>query len=215
MKLLSHDTIAVYQLQRQLITFPKKKKKNAFQKELFYRSDGAVSQYKKQKTFANLIFHSIYFGVKAEWHFFTMSHGRTPRDNTGSTFNSKKTSKKAVSERHTQTNLYRSLQLGTVSLDRNVRNVRIIKRVWEGTGSFSVTFAFKLTNRGNTEISLLHNTNCWGSNYQILFTLRNQRRVWNVWVRRVQWVSKAIQPEEIIVIVFFKITFLKELKVKN
>jgi hypothetical protein len=50
-----------------------------------YFSDGAVSQYKNCKKFLNLCYHEEDFGVKAEWHFFATSHGKSPCDSIGGT----------------------------------------------------------------------------------------------------------------------------------
>ena len=48
-----------------------------------YFSD--VSQYKNCKNFLNLCYHEEDFGVKAEWHFFATSHGKSPCDVIGGT----------------------------------------------------------------------------------------------------------------------------------
>ena len=50
-----------------------------------YFSDGAVSQYKNCKNLRNLCFHESDFGIKAEWNFFTTSHGKSPCDSIGGT----------------------------------------------------------------------------------------------------------------------------------
>ena len=50
-----------------------------------YFSDGASSQYKNCKNFLNLCCHEEDFGIKAEWHFFATSHGKSPCDGIGGT----------------------------------------------------------------------------------------------------------------------------------
>ena len=50
-----------------------------------YFSDGASSQYKNCKNFLNLCYHEEDFGIKAEWHFFATSHGKSPCDGIGGT----------------------------------------------------------------------------------------------------------------------------------
>jgi len=53
--------------------------------KITYFSDGAASQYKNYKNFSNLCHHEQGFGVKAEWHFFATSHGKSPCDGVGGT----------------------------------------------------------------------------------------------------------------------------------
>jgi hypothetical protein len=53
--------------------------------KMYYYSDGAASQYKNCKNKRNLCFHEDDFGVKAEWHFFATSHGKSPCDGIGGT----------------------------------------------------------------------------------------------------------------------------------
>ncbi len=50
-----------------------------------YFSDGASSQYTNCKNFLNLCYHQEDFGIKAEWHFFATSHGKSPCDGIGGT----------------------------------------------------------------------------------------------------------------------------------
>jgi hypothetical protein len=54
-------------------------------KKITYFSDGAASQYKIFKNFSNLCYHEHDFGVKAEWHFFATSHGKSACDGVGGT----------------------------------------------------------------------------------------------------------------------------------
>ena len=53
--------------------------------DLLYFSDGAASQYKNFKNFSNLLYHEEDFGMCAEWHFFTTSHGKNACDGVGGT----------------------------------------------------------------------------------------------------------------------------------
>jgi hypothetical protein len=50
-----------------------------------YFTDGAASQYKNYKNFANLLHHGEDFGMRAEWNFFATSHGKGPCDGIGGT----------------------------------------------------------------------------------------------------------------------------------
>lgn len=52
---------------------------------IFYFTDGAASQYKNCKNLVNLCHHMHDFQVKAEWHFFATSHGKSPCDGIGGT----------------------------------------------------------------------------------------------------------------------------------
>ncbi len=49
-------------------------------KNVVHFTDGAASQYKTCKNFANLLFHKDDFGVEGEWPFFATSHGKGPCD---------------------------------------------------------------------------------------------------------------------------------------
>ena len=49
-------------------------------KNLIYFYNGAASYYKNYKSFVNLCNHKADFGMNAEWHFFTTSHGKGPCD---------------------------------------------------------------------------------------------------------------------------------------
>ena len=81
---LHHDTIAVFQFQKTLLSYlkevlPRKPKK------IIYFSDGAASQYKNRKNFLNLCCHKSDFGINAEWHFSATSHGKGACDGVGGT----------------------------------------------------------------------------------------------------------------------------------
>ncbi|ESO09924.1 hypothetical protein HELRODRAFT_167749 [Helobdella robusta] len=80
---LDHNVSAVYAFQKHLINYVKQNLKNVTL--IKYFSDGAVSQYKNYKNFSNLIHHKEDFGLKAEWHFFATSHGKSPCDGIGGT----------------------------------------------------------------------------------------------------------------------------------
>jgi hypothetical protein len=45
-------------------------------------SDGNAAQYKNRKEIIN-IYHEQDFGLSAEWHFFTTSHGKGPASGIG------------------------------------------------------------------------------------------------------------------------------------
>ena len=50
-----------------------------------YFSDGAPNQYKHFKNIANLNYHYIDYELKADWHSFATSHGKSPCDGIGGT----------------------------------------------------------------------------------------------------------------------------------
>ena len=50
-----------------------------------YFSDGAPNQYKYFKSIANLNYHYTDYELKAAWHFFATSHGKSPCDAIGGT----------------------------------------------------------------------------------------------------------------------------------
>ena len=54
-------------------------------KKVYYFSDGAAAQYKNCKNFITLCHHVVDFGIPAEWHFFTTSHGKSACDGVGGT----------------------------------------------------------------------------------------------------------------------------------
>lgn len=80
---LEHNTIAVHLFQRHLISFLK----NQFEEveKLCYFSDGSAAQYKNKKNFYNLSMHEEEFNIKAEWNFFSTSHGKNVCDGLGGT----------------------------------------------------------------------------------------------------------------------------------
>ena len=82
---LKHDATAVYAFISVIITHLKKLIPGLSLVRYTYFSDGAASQYKNCKNFLNLCYHEEDFGVKAEWHFFATSHGKSPCDGIGGT----------------------------------------------------------------------------------------------------------------------------------
>jgi hypothetical protein len=80
---LKHDATAVYAFISVIIAHLKKLIPGL--SLVRYFSDGAASQYKNCKNFLNLCYHEEDFGVKAEWHFFATSHGKSPCDGIGGT----------------------------------------------------------------------------------------------------------------------------------
>ena len=79
---LKHDTVAVHAFQKRLIPYLQQLTNT---NKVIYFSDGAASQYKNYKNFANLCCHYQDFGVNAEWHFFATSHGKSPCGGIGGT----------------------------------------------------------------------------------------------------------------------------------
>lgn len=92
---LEHNAISVYQFQNKLVEFVKNKFE-AVSKIIFF-SDGAGSQYKNKKNFYNLCQFEKEYGLKAEWHFFATSHGKSPCDALGGAF--KRNARKASLQR--------------------------------------------------------------------------------------------------------------------
>ena len=64
---------------------PLSKQSRLLLKKVLYFSDGAASQYKNYKAFINLCFHEQDHNLKAEWHLFARSHGKSPCDGVGGT----------------------------------------------------------------------------------------------------------------------------------
>lgn len=75
---LSHDAISVNLYSKKFLE--ELKKKHSDVQKIIYFTDGAASQYKNKTNFMNLCFHFKDFGIKAEWHFFATSHGKSPCD---------------------------------------------------------------------------------------------------------------------------------------
>jgi hypothetical protein len=80
---MKHDTIAVHAFISRLLTHLKQNLPDT--EKVIYFSDGAASQYKHYKNFANLCHHKSDFQIEAEWHFFATSHGKSPCDGIGGT----------------------------------------------------------------------------------------------------------------------------------
>jgi len=80
---LKHDTTAVHAFIHVLLKTLKEKLPQIHR--IIYFSDGAASQYKNYKNLINLVHHEADFGIKAEWHFFATSHGKSPCDGIGGT----------------------------------------------------------------------------------------------------------------------------------
>lgn len=80
---LKHDTAVFYCFQQILTHHIKEVHPNI--KKLLYFTDGAASQYKNKKNFANLCNHKKDFDLDAEWHFFGSSHGKNACDGVGGT----------------------------------------------------------------------------------------------------------------------------------
>lgn len=77
---LNHDTIAVYEYQKIVISYLKT---NFNVKKLYYLTDGAGQHFKNKSNFQNLLFHQKDFGVEAEWHFYATAHGKGACDGIG------------------------------------------------------------------------------------------------------------------------------------
>ena len=80
---LKHDTTAVHAFISRLM--PHLKEELPAISKIVYFSDGAASQYKNYKNFANLCHHKNDHAYEAEWNFFATSHGKSPCDGLGGT----------------------------------------------------------------------------------------------------------------------------------
>lgn len=80
---LQHSTVAVHRFQQAVLQYMKLL--CPYLTKVFYFSDGAASQYKNFKNFANLVYHKDDFGLDAQWHFFATSHGKNACDGVGGT----------------------------------------------------------------------------------------------------------------------------------
>ena len=78
---MRHNTVTVFAFQHAVIPYLKSEIPTL--NLIHYFSDGAASQYKNFKNFANLRYHKHDFGVSAEWIFFATSHGKNPCDGIG------------------------------------------------------------------------------------------------------------------------------------
>ena len=77
---LKHDVQSVYAFQKKLI---ESLRETIELSHVIYFTDGAASQYKNRKNFANLCQHFQDFGVTAEWNFHPSCHGKGPWDGIG------------------------------------------------------------------------------------------------------------------------------------
>jgi hypothetical protein len=80
---MAHITNTFYAFQKAVIQYVKTM--DSKMRKILHLSDGAASQYKKNKNFANLVNHKDDSGIAAEWHFFATSHGKSPSDAAGGT----------------------------------------------------------------------------------------------------------------------------------
>jgi hypothetical protein len=81
--IMHHDTVAVYLYQTMFINHLKTKLPNI--NKIFYFTDGAPSQYKNRKNFANICNHYADFNIEVVWNYFASSHGKGPCDGIGGT----------------------------------------------------------------------------------------------------------------------------------
>ena len=79
---LSHNTVAVYSFQENIIPQLKVKlfEEGAELKKIKYHTDGCAEQYKNLKNFKNLAEHKTDFDVEADWSFSATGHGKGPWD---------------------------------------------------------------------------------------------------------------------------------------
>ena len=79
---LSHNTVAVYSFQQNLIGQLKEKlsQEGIELVKIKYHTDGCAEQYKNLKNFINLANHKKDFGIDADWLFSATGHGKGPWD---------------------------------------------------------------------------------------------------------------------------------------
>ena len=79
---LSHNTVAVYSFQQNIIQQLKVKllEEGTELKKIKYYTDGCAEQYKNLKNFKNLAEHKTDFDVEADWSFSATGHGKGPWD---------------------------------------------------------------------------------------------------------------------------------------
>ena len=79
---LSHNTVAVYTFQQNIIQQLKEKlhEEGTELKKVKYHTDGCAEQYKNLKNFKNLAEHKNDFDVEADWSFSATGHGKGPWD---------------------------------------------------------------------------------------------------------------------------------------
>ena len=79
---LTHNTVAVYSFQQNLIQQLKSKldEEGESLKKIYYHTDGCAEQYKNLKNFKNLAAHKEDFGIEADWSFSATGHGKGPWD---------------------------------------------------------------------------------------------------------------------------------------
>lgn len=105
---LSHDTIAVYCIQKIIINYLQ----NSFDcvKKVIYFTDGAAQHFKNKYNFQNLIHHYEDFSVEVEWHFHATAHGKNACDGIGASVksNARRASLRKISDNYilTPQNLY-------------------------------------------------------------------------------------------------------------
>jgi hypothetical protein len=97
---LQHSTVAVHCFQQTVLQYLKVL--CPLMTKVLYFSDGAASQYKNYKNFANLVSHQQDFSLDAEWHFFATSHGKNACDGVGGTVKreASKASLKSITKGH-------------------------------------------------------------------------------------------------------------------
>ena len=104
---MTHDTIAVHAFLRPVLLYLKTI--NPLLKKIVYWTDGAASQYKNKKNFANLCCHEQDFGLAAEWHFFASCHGKSACDGIGGTL--KRLARLASLQRHSTNQITTPMEL--------------------------------------------------------------------------------------------------------
>lgn len=120
---LNHDTALVYTFQKKLITFLKSEDLFKNTKKIIYFSDGCGGQYKNCKNFKNLCLHQKDFGIKAEWHFFATSHGKSACDGVGGTV--KRLAKKATLQGSSDQQIRTPLELYDWA-NKNIKGINFI-----------------------------------------------------------------------------------------
>jgi hypothetical protein len=81
---LNRESILVHTFQQHPMKFIENTSVSPL-KKMVYFSDGSAAQYKNRKNVQNITCHNEEFGVPAERHIFTTSHGKSACDGVGGT----------------------------------------------------------------------------------------------------------------------------------
>lgn len=73
---MTHDADTFHVFRNAVMPLIKRDLEGILIQKVYYVSDGCGGQYKNVKNFANLMLHHEDYGLEAEWHFCSTSHGK-------------------------------------------------------------------------------------------------------------------------------------------